>query len=81
MEAIYKKSITEREEFYKEMAEPIVWTKFPETILDHSDEMYRRCWYTDGELSICYNALDRHVDEGRGDDIAYYEYSSNTGRD
>ena len=30
--------------------------------------LYR--WYSDGEINICYNAVDRHVDEGRGDHIA-----------
>lgn len=28
-------------------------------------------WYPDGEMNICYNCIDRHVDEGRGDKIAF----------
>ena len=27
-------------------------------------------WYPDGKINICYNAIDRHVDNGNGDDVA-----------
>lgn len=81
MDAIYQRSITDREGFFGELAEQISWHKKPTVVLDHSDPLYRDCWYPDGELSIVYNAIDKHVDEGRGDDVAFYEYSTYTGRD
>jgi propionyl-CoA synthetase len=31
--------------------------------------LYR--WYPDGEINICYNAIDRHVDNGDGDNVAF----------
>ena len=61
------------------MIDTIEWAKRPEVVLDHSDPLYRDCWYPDGELSIAYNAIDRHVNEGRGDDVAFYEHSVYTG--
>jgi propionyl-CoA synthetase len=55
-----------------------VWTKAPTEILDESDQ-YMKKWYVDGEMNICYNAVDRHVDEGRGDLIAISYDSAYTG--
>lgn len=37
-------------------------------------------WFPDGECNICYNAVDRHVDEGRGDHIALQSDSVYTGK-
>jgi propionyl-CoA synthetase len=50
----------------------LVWTKKFTKVLDTSDQ-YLHKWYPDGEMNICYNAVDRHVDEGRGhhDALAY----------
>jgi propionyl-CoA synthetase len=63
---IYKQSMENKEEFWKKEAEALVWTKKPTEILrKESEYMYK--WYPDGEMNICYNCVDRHVDEGRGD--------------
>jgi len=78
MDDIYQRSITDREGFFGEMAQDIIWHKPYSKVLDESDK-YHKKWFPDGELSITYNAIDRHVDEGRGDDIAFYEYSAYTG--
>lgn len=37
-------------------------------------------WYPDGEMNICYNCVDRHVDEGRGDTIGLTYDSAYTGQ-
>lgn len=58
-----------REDFWKKQAEKVHWHKFPETILDGSNHPFYK-WYPDGEINICYNAIDRHVEDGRGDQIA-----------
>ena len=58
-----------REEFWAEEAKNVHWHKFPGTILDASrDPIYR--WFPDGETNICYNAIDRHIEEGRGGETA-----------
>lgn len=37
-------------------------------------------WFPDGEINMCYNAIDRHVLQGNGKDIAFYEDSVYTGK-
>ena len=47
----------------------VTWTREPQRVLDDSNPPFYR-WFPDGELNTCYNALDRHVDGGRGDQPA-----------
>jgi propionyl-CoA synthetase len=47
--------------------------------LDTSDKYLHR-WYPDAEMNICYNCIDRHVEEGRGDNIALSYDSAYTGQ-
>ncbi len=63
---IYNRSINDKEGFWTDEAKHLTWTKFPTKIVDTSHQYLHR-WYTDGEMNICYNALDRHVEAGRGD--------------
>ena len=59
-----------REEFWKEKAQQVHWSKFPDVILDSSNPPFYR-WFNDGEINMSYNCLDRHVEEGRGDNICF----------
>ena len=77
-DAEYQKSITDKEGFWKEQAEDLVWSKKFTKVVENSDE-YHYNWYPDGEMNICYNAIDRHVDEGRGDHDALAYDSAYTG--
>ncbi len=66
------------EAFWMEAAEAISWTKKPTRALDSSNApLYE--WFTDGEANTCYNALDRHVEAGRGDQTAIIYDSPITG--
>lgn len=68
-EAVYRRSVDDPEGFWAAAAEGIHWTRKPDRVLDDSNKpLYR--WFVGGELNTCYNALDRHVDEGRGDQPA-----------
>ena len=49
----------------------ITWFKEPTVMLDDSDPPFFK-WFSDGELNITYNCLDRHIEAGRGDKVAYY---------
>ena len=51
------------------IAEECHWTKKWDKVLDDSRKPFYR-WFTGGELNTCYNALDLHVDNGRGDQTA-----------
>ncbi|RJQ73833.1 propionyl-CoA synthetase [Pseudonocardiaceae bacterium YIM PH 21723] len=66
------------EGFWLRAAEAIDWTRVPERALDDSRAPFYR-WFPDGELNIAYNALDRHVDAGRGEQAALHYDSPVTG--
>ncbi len=63
---VYQHSIDNPIEFWAEAARQVHWYKEPTQILDDSKPPFYR-WYPDGEINACYNALDRHVDEGNGE--------------
>jgi len=65
----YENSLANPISFWKEKAQDIDWFKFPDTILSKDkNDLYR--WFEGGELNTCYLAVDKHVEEGRGDQIA-----------
>ena len=68
-EEIYQKSIADPISFWTKQAEAIDWFTFPETILSKDEDGLAR-WYRGGQLNTCYLALDYHVKNGRGDQIA-----------
>jgi propionyl-CoA synthetase len=66
---IFKKSITDPEGFWGEVAEGINWDKKCDKVLDSSNPPFYR-WFQGGMMNTCYNAVDRHVENGRGDQAA-----------
>lgn len=65
----YQKSIENPEQFWREQAEQIDWFKKPQTILSKDKNDYP-LWYEDGELNACFLALDKHIEDGFGEQIA-----------
>ncbi|NNC43601.1 MAG: AMP-binding protein, partial [Acidimicrobiia bacterium] len=49
----------------------ISWFKEPTVILDDSNPPFYK-WFTDGELNVTYNCLDRHLEAGHGDKVAFH---------
>lgn len=68
-QSIYDLSINNPEAFWGDAAKAIHWYKPPTKILDDSRPPFYR-WFVDGELNTCYNVLDRHVEDGRGNQLA-----------
>jgi propionyl-CoA synthetase len=66
---IYERSLSDPEGFWAGIAQDIRWRKKWDRVLDDSRPPFYR-WFPGGELNTCENALDRHVDEGRGDQLA-----------
>jgi propionyl-CoA synthetase len=64
--------------FWAEAAREISWTRPPETIFDPDAGVYGR-WFPDARCNACFNALDRHVEAGRGDQPALFYDSPVTG--
>lgn len=68
-DAVFKESIENPEKFWGEAAKNITWYKEPETILDSSNAPFYK-WFPGGKMNTCYNAIDRHVEGGRADQVA-----------
>lgn len=66
---LYTKSLTKSESFWKEQAHALEWFSKPNTIISKNNHGYP-VWYEDGELNICYLAIDKHIQDGFGDEIA-----------
>ena len=66
---LYKASLTDPAQFWAEAAREVTWTRPPQQILDDTRPPFYR-WFPDAELNSCANALDRHVDAGRGGQAA-----------
>ncbi|BAV99134.1 propionate--CoA ligase [Streptomyces sp. NPDC005318] len=77
-EEFHRRSIEQPETFWAEQARAIHWRTPPQRILDYTNPPFRR-WFAGGETNLCYNALDRHLDE-RGDQLALVAISSETGQ-
>ncbi|ODS93954.1 MAG: propionyl-CoA synthetase [Comamonas sp. SCN 65-56] len=55
--------------FWAGVAEGIAWDKRWDTVIDDSRKPFYR-WFAGGVLNTCYNCVDRHVEGGRGDQLA-----------
>ena len=75
---IYEESIKNPEKFWKEASEDVFWFKKPTKILNKSNPPFFK-WYEDGVTNTCYNALDFHIDQGKGKKTALIYDSPITG--
>ncbi|MGQ3072406.1 MAG: propionyl-CoA synthetase [Ferrovibrionaceae bacterium] len=76
---VYARSLDEPEAFWAEAAEGISWTRRWDKVFDGGQGPYGR-WFVGAETNACWNALDRHVDGGRADQVALIYDSPVTGR-
>ncbi len=75
---VYQSSKDNSEAFWLDAARAIDWDKFPTKALnDANAPLYE--WFTDGMVNTCYNAVDRHVENGRADQTAIIYDSPITG--
>ena len=61
----YKASIINPEKFWGEAAKDVKWFKSYKKVLDDSNPPFYR-WFPEGKINTCFNAIDRHVEEGNG---------------
>lgn len=76
--ATHARSIEDPEGFWLEQARLVDWFAKPTRALDDSARPFYR-WFPDATLNTCYNALDRHVVNGRADQPALVHDSPVTG--
>src|SRR6202790_151297 len=66
---VHARSLRDPEGFWAEAAREIDWIEPARKIFDSTMGPYGR-WFTGAVVNTCYNALDRHVEGGRGDQVA-----------
>lgn len=75
---VYRDWQSDPEGFWARAAEAIDWSRPWEQVFDATHQPYGR-WYPGAECNTCYNAVDRHVERGRGDQVALIYDSAVTG--
>jgi acetyl-CoA synthetase len=70
-EAVYEHAAGDPESFWAEQAEALDWSTRWDTVLDDSNPPFYK-WFTGGKLNASYNCVDRHVEAGHGDRVAFY---------
>jgi propionyl-CoA synthetase len=74
----YRESIDNSSSFWEDKARDLEWFEFPGEILSKDSEGIHH-WFADGKMNTCHMALDYHVNNGRGDQIALIYDSPVTG--
>src|SRR5947209_5928055 len=68
---VYEEADKDWKGWWLEQAKELDWFKEPSEILDDSNPPFYK-WFTDGKINASYNCLDRHVEAGNGDRIAFH---------
>ncbi|MFG1705461.1 acetate--CoA ligase [Nonomuraea sp. M3C6] len=68
--AAYDEAAADRLAFWERAAERLTWAKRWDETLEWNAPFAK--WFVGGELNVAYNCVDRHVEEGRGDKVAYH---------
>ncbi|MEP0190314.1 MAG: acetate--CoA ligase [Erythrobacter sp.] len=67
---MYARSINDPDGFWLEQAQRLDWTVAPTKGGEWSYDPVNIAWFADGVLNLCHNAVDRHVEAGRGENTA-----------
>jgi len=70
-ESIYDEAERDPEGFWAEQAEDLHWEQHWDQVLDWSDPPNAK-WFVGGKLNVAYNCVDRHVENGLGDRVAFH---------
>ncbi len=67
---VYERANADFEGFWAEQAERLAWYSRWDTVMEWTPPWVK--WFVGGTLNVSYNCLDRHVEAGGGDKVAYY---------
>ena len=70
-ESVYKQADEDYEAFWAEQADTLKWQAKYEHVLDWSDPPFAK-WFAGGKLNAAENCVDRHVEDGNGDRVAFH---------
>ncbi|NYJ05979.1 acetate--CoA ligase [Petropleomorpha daqingensis] len=68
---VYERAAQDRLGFWEDAARRLTWEKDWDEVLDWSNPPFAK-WFVGGKLNVAYNCLDRHVEAGHGDQVAYH---------
>ena len=68
---IYEQADRDYEAFWAERAEALHWDQKWDQVLDWSNPPFAK-WFVGGKLNVAYNCVDRHVEAGNGDRVAFH---------
>jgi acetyl-CoA synthetase len=69
--AVYEQAARDPQAWWVRQAEELHWFRKWDVVLDDSNPPFYK-WFTGGTLNVSYNCLDRHVDAGRGERVAFH---------
>jgi acetyl-CoA synthetase len=70
-DSIYDEADKDYEGFWEQQAEALDWEQKWDQVLDWSDPPNAK-WFVNGKLNVAYNCVDRHVEAGNGDRVAFH---------
>jgi acetyl-CoA synthetase len=70
-ESEHEQAARDPEGWWAKQAEALDWFEPPDQVLDESEAPFYK-WFVGGKLNASHNALDRHVEAGRGDKVAFH---------
>ncbi len=69
--SVYDEAEADPEGFWAQQAEALHWDRKWDQVLDWSNPPFAK-WFVGGKLNVSHNCLDRHVEAGRGDRVAFH---------
>jgi len=70
-EEAYERAASDPEAFWAEAAERLDWDTKWDRVVDWDNPPFAK-WYVGGKLNAAYNCVDRHVEAGKGDKVAFH---------
>jgi acetyl-CoA synthetase len=70
-ESVHEEAARDPQAWWARQAEALDWFERWDTVLDESEAPFYK-WFSGGKLNASYNALDRHVEAGRGERVAFH---------
>ncbi|HET9117555.1 MAG TPA: AMP-binding protein, partial [Pseudonocardiaceae bacterium] len=68
---LYDQADADRKAFWAQQAHRLHWDTDFNQVLDWSNAPFAE-WFTGGKLNVAYNCVDRHVEDGHGDQVAFH---------
>src|SRR3954471_6647525 len=70
-ESVYEEAAKDPAAWWAEQAKALHWFEEWDEVLDDSNAPFYK-WFTGGKINASYNCLDRHVEDGKGDKVAFH---------